>query len=101
MEDSLVHELLSLKLCLYRHELEQVDDNFTKWENQSREKIENSLSQEQLEQVDKYLHNHNLREEGIELQYEIKLLNYGIFLGMQLQKAFEKFPNDLNPPVSL
>lgn len=99
MDDSIIYDLLSLKLHKYRKKLENIDNIFAKWVKESREELENSLSKEQLTLVDKHIHNLVLKEEEIELLYQINLLNYGIKIGMQLQEAFEKFSEDFNPPM--
>ena len=94
MEESLIFDLLSDKLFKYREELKKAENNFTEWAKKSREALEKSLNKEQLELVGKYKHDSYLNEEYIQFQYDIKLLNLGIKIGMQLQKAFDEYENE-------
>lgn len=91
MEDSLLYDLLEAKLLYnFRAELEQQNgDNFSRWVNEARKELENKLSEKQLKLVDKYVSSVNLREEEINFNMGIRTLNYGIKIGMQLQKAFD------------
>lgn len=91
MEISILYELLFNRyIGDYRKELEnEKDDNFTKWLNTSRIELEKTLNTEQLQLLNKYKHNYDLREEDIDFQTGIKILNYGIKIGMELQKAFD------------
>ena len=88
MEDSMLHDLLSHKLYTYREELEAEENNFSRWVRESREELEKSLNSEQLKLVDRYKHRLALREEDIELQVEMRLMNLAVKIGMQLQQAF-------------
>lgn len=90
MEESLIYDLLSHKLYEYRQKLEKEENNFSEWIKKSREDLEKSLTSEQLKLVDSYKHNLILREEDIMIREEMKLLNMGIKIGMQLQKAFDE-----------
>ena len=92
MQDSLLFDLLQAKLLYnFREELEQQNgDNFSRWVNEARKELENKLNEKQLKLVDKYVSSINLREEEINFNVGIKTLNYGIKIGMQLQKAFDQ-----------
>ena len=96
MEDSIIHELVFRKyIYSYREQLEKDEsDNISKWVREARADLEKCLTAEQLKLVDKYKHDLILREEDIDIQTEIRLLNYGIKIGMQLQKAFDKFDEE-------
>jgi len=96
MEDSILHNLLyKVHLGDYRESLEKDEsDNISKWLKQARENLENNLNADQLKLVDKYKFNLELRQEDIEIQTEIRLLNYGIKIGMELQKAFNNFEEE-------
>lgn len=93
MEDSIIYGLLFRNYIFdYRKQLEKDEsDKISKWVLESREKLEKNLSAEQLELVDSYKHFLTLREEDIDVQTEIRILNYGIKIGMELQKAFDGF----------
>ena len=95
MENSLIFDLLFKdSIYDYREELEKEENILSKWVNEAREVLEKNLSEEQLKLVDKYKHNIILLEEDIDLQTGIKILNYGIKIGIQLQKAFDKMDGE-------
>ncbi len=48
-----------------------------------------TLNPEQFKLVKDYIFNCHLKEEFIYRQSDIKLLNYGIKIGMQIQKSFD------------
>lgn len=89
MDNSLIFDLIEIKLLKYREQIEK-ENAYLKDISEAREKLEKSLSTEQFELVKSYGHTLLLREEDIELQCEIKLLHYGIKIGMQMQKAFDE-----------
>ena len=93
MEDSIIHELVFRRYIYdYKEQLEKDEsDNISKWVCEAREKLEKELNEEQLKLVDKYIFDLQLRKEDIDIQTEIRLLNYGIKIGMQLQKDFDNF----------
>lgn len=89
MDNSLIFDLIEIKLLKYREQIEK-ENAYLKDISEAREKLEKSLSAEQFELVKHYAHSLLLREEDIELQCEIKLLHYGIKIGMQMQKALDE-----------
>lgn len=89
MDNSLIFDLIEIKLLKYREQIEK-ENAYLKDISEAREKLEKSLSAEQFELVKYYGHSLLLREEDIELQCEIKLLHYGIKIGMQMQKALDE-----------
>ena len=89
MDNSLIFDLIEIKLLKYREQIEK-ENAYLKDISEAREKLEKSLSTEQFELVKSYGHTLLLREEDIELQCVIKLLHYGIKIGMQMQKALDE-----------
>ncbi|MDE5721297.1 MAG: hypothetical protein K2I30_00950 [Clostridia bacterium] len=91
MEYSLLYDIIEMnKLNDYRDELiKDENDGFFKDERCAREELEKLLSKEHMKLVDRYKFHINLREGYINYQTSIKLLNYGIKIGMQIQKAFD------------
>lgn len=92
MEDSILYDLIEAwYLGKYREMLnKENDDYFSQSVIKSRQLIEKTFNEEQLKLIDRYRHEITLREENIEIQTSIKLLNYGVKIGMQLQKAFDE-----------
>lgn len=89
--ESLLFDLLEPELQKYRHKIDDNrDDNFTGWVAESRAELENKLSAEQLKLVDSHLHDVLLKYDDTELMIQIRLLNLGVKIGMQLQKAFDE-----------
>lgn len=91
MEKSLLYELLMQSYIYdYRNELEKEEnDNLSKWLREAREVLEKNLTAEQLKLVQSFEYRLNSREEYIDFQTGIRILNYGIKIGMELQKAFD------------
>jgi len=91
MEKSLLYELLTQSYIYdYRNELEKEEnDNLSKWLRDSREVLEKNLTAEQLKLVQSFEYRLNSREEYIDFQMGIRILNYGVKIGMELQKAFD------------
>ena len=90
MEVSIIYDLLAPdKLYPYRTELKGADDNFTRWERKDREALEKSLNEEQTKLLKNYLHSLMLLDEYINGQVELRALNYGIKIGMQLQHSIK------------
>lgn len=90
MEASVIYDLLLMeKLGPYREELGKEEDSFKKMADEEREKLKTTLNEEQLELVDKYVHCLYLHEEDINFQVELRALNYGIKIGVQLQKSIK------------
>lgn len=90
MEDSVIYDLLLMeKLGPYREELGKEEDGFKKLADEEREKLKTTLNEEQLELVDKYVHSLYLHEEEVNFQVELRALNYGIKIGVQLQKSIK------------
>ncbi len=90
MEFSVIYDFLSHdKIYPYREELEKEENTYTRWVRESREKLEKTLNEEQLKLVDTHLHNLCLLNEYIECQVGIRTLNFGIKIGVQLQKSIK------------
>ncbi|MDE7181786.1 MAG: hypothetical protein K2O41_01970 [Clostridia bacterium] len=91
MEASLLYDLIDMrKLLDYREELmKDENDVLFKDEREAREKLEKALSKEQMKLVDSYKHYIGMREGYVNYQLGIKVLNYGVKIGMELQKAFD------------
>lgn len=94
MEDSIIFELLEDKYVgKYREELSKEENNFTKWINQSREALEKAFNKEQLNLADNCIKDIQRHEYFIDYQVGIKILNYEIKIGMELNKAFSDIDN--------
>ncbi len=91
MEKSLLYELLMQSYIYdYRNELEKEEnDNLSKWLREAREVLEKNLTAEQLKLVQSFEYRLNSREEYIDFQTGIRILNYGVKIGLELQKAFD------------
>lgn len=91
MENSLLYELLMQSYIYdYRNELEKEEnDNLSKWLREAREVLEKNLTAEQLKLVQSFEYRLNSREEYIDFQTGIRILNYGVKIGLELQKAFD------------
>ncbi len=91
MEKSLLYELLMQSYIYdYRNGLEKEEnDNLSKWLREAREVLEKNLTAEQLKLVQSFEYRLNSREEYIDFQTGIRILNYGVKIGMELQKAFD------------
>ena len=91
MEKSLLYELLTQSYIYdYRNELEKEEnDNLSKWLREAREVLEKNLTAEQLKLVQSFEYRLNSREEYIDFQTGIRILNYGVKIGLELQKAFD------------
>lgn len=91
MEKSLLYELLMQSYIYdYRNELEKEEnDNLSKWLREAREVLEKYLTAEQLKLVQSFEYRLNSREEYIDFQTGIRILNYGVKIGLELQKAFD------------
>lgn len=95
MEESLLYELIERKyLSDYREKLNnEENDNLSKWLRESREVLEKNFNADQLKLIDRYVYYLDTREDYINFQVDTKLLNYGVKIGMQLQKAFDEEEN--------
>lgn len=91
MEKSLLYELLMQSYIYdYRNELEKEEnDNLSKWLREAREVLEKNLTAEQLKLVQSFEYRLDSREGYINFQTGIRILNYGVKIGMELQKAFD------------
>ena len=90
MEDSIIYDYLDPKMLYpYREELKKADGSLTNWEREEKEKLVKSLNEEQKNLLDTYLHSLSLLEEDIDLQVGIRTLNYGIKIGMRLQRSLK------------
>ena len=91
METSFLYDLIYMvKLKDYRDKLEKDEnDGFFKDERKAREELEKTLSTEQLKLLKDYIFHFDLRLDYLNYQTDIKLLNYGVKIGMELQKAFD------------
>ena len=101
MEVSAIYDFLSPKaLDNYREELtEKEEGNFHKWEHNDKEALEQTLNEEQKKLLEKYLHSLRLFEEYVDYQVELRALNWGIKIGVQLQhsiKDLNKYFDDPN-----
>ena len=83
MEKSLLYELLMQSYIYdYRNELEKEEnDNLSKWLREAREVLEKNLTAEQLKLVQSFEYRLNSREEYIDFQTGIRILNYGVKIG--------------------
>lgn len=94
MENSLLYDLLERKLNAYYDKLVTADKTELEEIKDARAKLEKALTKEQLELSDAYKHLCVLRDEYIEFQVKIRLLNYGVRIGMQLQKSFVDYDGE-------
>lgn len=79
----------------FRAELEKEQNDYpTKCVQDAREAIEKKLSAEDLKLVDDFIFNFSLREDFINRQAGIKILNYGVKLGMELEEAFKEIDEE-------
>ncbi len=92
MEYSEIYDLLEMKkLGKYREELEKDEnDNFNISMQESRELLVKKLGSDDIKLLDKYKFDIDMRNDYINYQVGIIVLNYGIKIGMQLQSAFEE-----------
>ena len=92
MDTSLLYDCIELsRLGKFRENVRKDDAcGFLKDELELRKKLESALNEEQLELVDSYFHCVRMCEEHVYFYSDIKLLNYGIKIGMQIQKAFDE-----------
>ncbi len=91
-EESIIYELLHSKyIYAYREKLLEEDTNFTKWVRESRESLEKTLNSNDMKLVNKFITDNNMCEDYIDYQTGIKILNYGIRIGLQIQKALNDF----------
>lgn len=98
METSVIYDLLSSKLENYRNELKNEDSKLTKYDGEEKEKLEKSLNEEQLKFLKRYIHDLFLIEEYIDFQIGIRTLNYGIKIGIQLQKSIHDMYDFFDEP---
>ncbi|MDE6355947.1 MAG: hypothetical protein K2L67_01765 [Clostridia bacterium] len=91
MEDSLIFDLLFKgHIFDYREKLEKEEnDAIYKSLSEARAKVEKALDEEQLKLVDNYVYHFNMRKDELEFMTGIRILNYGVKIGMELQKAFD------------
>lgn len=91
MEVSLIYDLLApSKIDKYREKLENDDsDVFKQDEIKAREKLEQSLNEEQAKLLKDYLHYLDMLEGYVDFQVEVRTLNYGIKIGAQLQHSIK------------
>lgn len=92
MEESLLMDLIETNSLLkYRDELRKNEsDPLAVSKRAAYGKLVKSLTGEQLKLVKEYKFQADLYEEDINVQTNIKILNYGVKIGMQLQKAFDE-----------
>lgn len=90
MEISFIHDLLSTHLYPYYDSLVNKDDKDLAEIKSIRADLEKALSEEQLKLADKYKYLCDLREEYIEFQMQVRILNYGVKIGMELQEFFDE-----------
>lgn len=102
MEVSVIYDMLAPeKLDKYRKELfEKEQGNFKKWIDESREEIEKTFNKEQIKIIDEYIRNLQRLEDYVDFQVEVRAMNYGIKIGVQLQNSIKDLyryfddPND-------
>lgn len=91
MEESLIYDLLEKEyIFTYREELEKCNNYYMEWINKERKNLEKILNKKQLKAVDSYKLSCKWREDYLDYLIGIKTLNYGIKIGMEMQKAFEQ-----------
>lgn len=94
MEGTALYNLVESYMREYRKEIdERVTKLFSDSINKELEKLKKFLNDEQLKLVDRYTNSIIIREEEISIEYEIKLLNIGVKIGMQLQSSFDEDAN--------
>lgn len=100
MEFSVIYDLLAPeKIDAYREELEKADNTFTKWKQDAEEELEKTLNDEQRKLFKHYLYKLGNLEEYIDCLVEIRVLNWGIKIGAQLQKSIKdlyKYFDEIN-----
>lgn len=94
MEGTALYDLVESYMREYRKEIdERVTKFFSDNINKELEKLKKFLNDEQLKLVNRYTNSIVMREEEITIEYEIKLLNIGVKIGMQLQSSFDEDAN--------
>ena len=93
MEDTFLFELLERKyIDSYREKLEKNNiNNMTQDVIDAREALEKSLDKDRLKLFKNYISARENKEMYIDLFAETRILNYGIKIGMSLQKAFDEY----------
>ena len=92
MEDTFLYDLVETALWKFREKLKnKTDGNFYEEVKKAQKKLESELNEKQLKLAYDYAHSVLMREEYIQLSYDIRVLNYGVRIGMQLQKAFDSY----------
>ncbi len=93
MDETFLYELVARKYIYdYREQLEKDNsDNLSKCVAEGREALEKALNKEQLKLVDRYLAELDYKNGYINLMTGTRILNYGIKIGMNLQKSFDEY----------
>ena len=93
MENTFLFELFESKyIDCYREKLEK--DNFGNMSQdviESREALEKSLNKEQLKLFKSFLLDLVNKDMCINLYADTRIFNYGIKIGMSLQKSFDEY----------
>lgn len=89
MDDSFIFDLLMGYSDKFYEKLRHEEDDSLDKIKKSRVELEKALTEEQLKLVDNYKFNCDFREEDINIQLNIKLINNAVKLGMVLQRAFD------------
>ena len=91
MQESFICDLIEMAhLGELREKLRNDESyNCVKDDNAALDKLKNTLNPDQFKLVKDYIFQNQLKEEFIYRQSDIKLLNYGIRIGMQIQKSFD------------
>ena len=90
MEVSVIYDLLAPnKLDPYRKKLENTDCSSLRDIHEKRKILENTFTEEQLKTIDGYIRELSLFEEYIDFQVELRALNHGIKIGIQLQHSIK------------
>lgn len=92
MLESLLFELLLSKFLYdYREELEKNQNEFSgKAMRKSKQKLLDELDEEKRELFDRFVFDFDLYYTYLYHNVCVKLLNYSVLIGMQLQKAFDE-----------
>ncbi len=95
MKNSIIYEMLDIiHINDYRDTLYQEKNNFAKWVSETKDELEKNFDKTQLELIEKYENRIRTREEYIYYQMGVKILDYGIKIGMELCKAFEEIEEE-------
>lgn len=89
MEFAFLYDLLEREFVEYRKKQEKSDTYFNTCERKEKEMLKNMLNEEQNEFFKRYCHSKALVEEDIDYAVGMRILLYGIKIGIGLIKGFE------------